>query len=216
MVKQYPVESNLSIAFCRLYTGVVSGTFEFSGGALCLDFVNTLGDRPLCRNEKLRSPSDLLRWAQEAGVLPQDGPREFSEPFLHQAIEMRERLFRVFSGLSEGHAPAPQDLAALNADLGAALGRLRLEPGPGRFAWTWDPAVGGPERVLGAVVRSAAELLASEEAAQVKVCGSDRCSWLFVDRSRTHRRRWCEMKSCGNRAKARRHYQRRKAGREAT
>jgi predicted RNA-binding Zn ribbon-like protein len=67
------------------------------------------------------------------------------------------------------------------------------------------------ERPLWPILRSAADLLTSPEVHAVKECGSDRCSWLFVDRSRTHRRRWCDMKSCGNRAKARRHYQKTRA-----
>jgi predicted RNA-binding Zn ribbon-like protein len=64
--------------------------------------------------------------------------------------------------------------------------------------------------MLWPVLQSAAELLTSDEIHQVRECNSDRCTWLFVDRSRTHRRRWCDMKTCGNRAKARRHYQRTK------
>ena len=69
--------------------------------------------------------------------------------------------------------------------------------------WPWLQ-----EAMLWPVLRSAAELLTSEEAARVRQCASETCSWLFVDRSRTHRRRWCDMKTCGNRDKARRYYQR--------
>ena len=182
-------------------------SFEFSGGALCLDFVNTLGDRPIGRSEKLKAPGDLERWAREAGLLAGHAP-PLSPRFLERAIELRERLYRIFAGIS-ARAPAPrEDLEALNRELAAALGHLRLESAaPGEFAWAFR-AHDGPERILWPVVRSAAELLTSSEAAEVKVCASDTCSWLFVDRSRTRRRRWCDMKSCGNRAKARRHYRR--------
>ena len=61
------------------------------------------------------------------------------------------------------------------------------------------------------VARSAAELLTSPRATRVHECESDTCTWLFVDRSHARRRRWCDMSSCGNRAKARRHYARTKA-----
>jgi predicted RNA-binding Zn ribbon-like protein len=60
------------------------------------------------------------------------------------------------------------------------------------------------------VARAAADLLVSPERALVRECASGTCSWLFVDRSRTHQRRWCSMKTCGNRAKARRFYTRRR------
>ncbi|MGH7448040.1 MAG: CGNR zinc finger domain-containing protein, partial [Longimicrobiales bacterium] len=45
---------------------------------------------------------------------------------------------------------------------------------------------------------------------RVKLCGNDACAWLFIDVSRNRSRRWCDMKDCGNRAKARRHYARQK------
>src|SRR6266851_4063029 len=64
-------------------------------------------------------------------------------------------------------------------------------------------------------LRAAVELLAGDHAAPVKLCGmweASGCSWLFVDESRNGSRRWCSMKDCGNRAKARRHYQRVKKG----
>ena len=85
----------------------------------------------------------------------------------------------------------------------------RFEEGGACFSWTWDCNEEALDGVLWPVVRSAAELLTSEEAKLVRECASDTCTWLFVDRSRTHRRKWCDMAVCGNRAKARRHYQRR-------
>ncbi len=65
------------------------------------------------------------------------------------------------------------------------------------------------DTVLWSVARSSAELLISEDLMRVKECPeNDGCGWLFVDTSRNHKRRWCDMEGCGNRAKARRHYER--------
>lgn len=69
--------------------------------------------------------------------------------------------------------------------------------------------------MLWPVARSAAELLTSPDAQRVRECALRSCSWLFVDRSRNRRRRWCDMKTCGNRAKARRHYRRKQKSRAA-
>jgi predicted RNA-binding Zn ribbon-like protein len=71
--------------------------------------------------------------------------------------------------------------------------------------------------MLWPVARSAADLLTSaEELARVGQCADDRgCGWLFFDTSRNHSRRWCAMKDCGNRAKARRHYRRQRKARQA-
>jgi predicted RNA-binding Zn ribbon-like protein len=61
------------------------------------------------------------------------------------------------------------------------------------------------------VTWAAAELLSSPESALLKVCAGEDCGWVFLDRSRNQARRWCDMKTCGNTEKARRHYRRVKA-----
>ena len=63
------------------------------------------------------------------------------------------------------------------------------------------------------IARSAAELLVSSDRALVKEGASDDCLWLFLDGTKNHKRRWCEMKTCGNRAKVRKHRRRSAAGR---
>ena len=76
--------------------------------------------------------------------------------------------------------------------------------------WGGAGSVDALERVLWPVVRSAADLLTSPERGRVRRCGGANCDWLFMDNSRNHSRRWCDMGSCGNRAKARRYYARHK------
>ena len=71
----------------------------------------------------------------------------------------------------------------------------------------------GFDRILWPVARSAGELLISDKLDRVRQCADDRgCGYLFVDTSRNRSRRWCSMESCGNRAKAHRHYQRQQKG----
>ncbi len=194
--------------------------FEFSGGALCLDFANTVADRPRYDKEDLGDFTDLLRWAAEAGTLDEEKrhrlareakrrPRPARQAFRH-AVTLRESLYRVFSELAGGGRPDDDDLEELNRFLAVALRHLHVEPVGNGFGWAWSPSGTRFDHLLWPVARSAAELLTSQEADRVRECASDRCSWLFVDRSRTHRRRWCDMKVCGNRAKARRHYLRKK------
>jgi predicted RNA-binding Zn ribbon-like protein len=97
-----------------------------------------------------------------------------------------------------------------------AMRQSELRYSGGEFSWHW----GGPEqaldRPLWPIVRSAAELLSSDERTLLRECAAETCSWLFLDRSRSRRRRWCDMATCGNRAKARRHYQRKKARASST
>ena len=63
-----------------------------------------------------------------------------------------------------------------------------------------------PRLAATARIESAAELLVSEKINSVKSCGG--CGWLFLDTTKSGRRRWCDMRICGNRAKSRRHYAR--------
>ena len=194
--------------------------FEFSGGTLCLDFANTVGDRPRCANDQLSNYDDLLEWADQAGILDDEertalarraaGHEDAARRTFHHAIELREAIYRTFSALAAGERPGPGEIAALNAALLEALPHLRLEPGETDYGWVWCGTDSSLDSPLWPVVRSAAELLTSKDTALVRECASETCSWVFLDRSRTHRRRWCDMKTCGNRAKARRHYERAK------
>jgi len=189
-------------------------------GALCLDFANTAewhaSNDP---QERLTGYAELLAWAKRRGVLGQKDVRALSleaarRPqeavrVVRRAVELREAIYQVFSSLAHAK-PAPHAaLDLLNAGLAESLGQARLRAGPAGFTWGWAESPGALDRLLWPVTRSAAELLTSELASRVGQCQDDRgCGWLFIDTSRNHTRRWCAMGDCGNRAKARRHYQR--------
>jgi len=199
--------------------------FEFVGGEPCLDFTNTAsGDRRVEITEHLHGYADLVAWARQGELLsPAQGRslvlRAQREPAaaaaaLAAAIELREALFETFLALAEGRRPSPQPLEVLNRALADALAHRRVVQSGRGFSLGWDDS-DDLRRMLWPVALSAAELLAGEHGAPVKLCGmfeTTGCSWLFVDESRNGSRRWCSMKDCGNRAKARRHYQRVKKG----
>ncbi len=209
-------------------------SFELSGGALCLDFANTWSDRDRPEKDRLTGYASLLDFALQAGILEAGEARELAEeagtdPPAARAVwraarSLRESLYRLFSSQAAGREAAESDLAALNLALGDALRHSRIErratpsgksEGDGlRYAWGWAPAPGRSLAApLRAIARSAAELLTSEELQRVRECAGEHCTWLFLDRSRSRSRRWCSMDSCGNRAKARRHYRRARAKR---
>ena len=204
-------------------TGTRAATLDLVGGRLCLDFANTVGahdtDHP---REHLTSYADLVAWSQHAGVLTtaqaqpllragEDRPTA-AAAVLARAIALREAIYRVFSAVAAGRAVEDADLGTLNGALAEALARSRIVATADGFAWGWTPSPDALDQMLWPVARSAAELLTEGELARVRECGGDGCGWLFLDLSRNHSRRWCDMQDCGNRAKARRHYQRRRAG----
>jgi predicted RNA-binding Zn ribbon-like protein len=125
---------------------------------------------------------------------------------LEAAITLREAIHRSFGATASGGAPAAADLAALNAALAAAPARQRIRMGG------WD--VGSPDpsaaALLAPVLWSAADLLVGGQLDRVRRCANPECGWLFLDNSKSGNRRWCSMTACGNRAKAHRHYMRRR------
>jgi predicted RNA-binding Zn ribbon-like protein len=196
--------------------------FQWVGGNLALDFTNTVSWRPDgLRNERLVSYEALVEWARGAGIVKDPRPllgRARRSPgaaarALEQALTLRSLLHDVLSAPAHGRRPDPGRWRAFNAALTDALGHLQVEPARTGFVWAWTGDEADLERPLRPVVRAAAELLTSDERALLKDCANDHCGWLFVDRSRRGNRRWCEMRECGNRAKARRYYRRAKAAR---
>lgn len=191
--------------------------FDLSGGSLCLDFVNTVSDRLEEPQEHLNSYADLLEFTRQAGVMPPPEVEELAaEAERHpkratdvtsQAVRTREVLYRIFRAISAGGTPSDRDLEALNGVLVQGLARARLIREGDAYRWSWAGECTCLERPLWQVAHSAADLLASGQLDRVRLCGSDSCEWLFLDESRNRSRRWCDMATCGNREKARRHYE---------
>jgi predicted RNA-binding Zn ribbon-like protein len=107
--------------------------------------------------------------------------------------------------------PDAGDLDLLADEAGRAAAERRLVAGREAYVFAW-PESDRLEQLIWPVALSAAELLTSEERPRVKECAADDCNWLFLDMSRNRSRRWCDMKVCGNRAKARRFSERHKTG----
>ncbi len=200
---------------------------DFAGGQACLDFVNTWTTRGRTETEKLRRYEDLIAFARQAGYLSAPAAASLSRrarrrpaaaaTALARIVEVREALYRLLVALGADRQADAADLERLNAVLPRALGSLRLAVEPCGWKWEWAASEAGWEAPLGPVLCSAVELLTAGDAARVRECASERCTWLFLDRSRNGSRRWCDMKTCGNRAKARRHYRRhRPPGRSAS
>ncbi len=197
---------------------------ERIGGRLCLDLTNTVGGSRENPSEWLVDYPALVRWSVRAGALDAadadalleaagDRPEEASEA-LRATRELRESLFRVFDALAGKRAVPPEDVARLNAHLGPALARLQVAPSGDGFAWRdAGPDELALDAMLGPIARDAAELLVAGDPERIKECGGKDCTWLFVDASKNRSRRWCDMRDCGNRAKARRHYRRQKRAR---
>lgn len=186
-------------------------TFDLDAGADCLAFVNTLdnrGDEQL--TELLTEYADLTAFAVQTETLDASEARQLivlaetrpddAATVLSAAIALRETLYRIFSALAAERMPDTGDLQILNDELRATLGNVELVRSADVIEWGW---VAQPDlrRPLWPIVRSAADLLTSGEGGRVRECAAHDCAWLFFDESRNRSRRWCNMQTCGNRAK---------------
>jgi predicted RNA-binding Zn ribbon-like protein len=195
--------------------------FELIAGALCLDFINTLDDRYSKQpKELLQSYPDLARFGEDAGILSDlqvdrlfarsvQFPEEAQSSLMH-AIRLREAMYEVFWARLQKKPVPEMALMVLNGYVQAAAQHMKIVLVHGRFEWQFDSSTSDFDAPLWPIARSAAELLASDQLRFVRACASKTCEWLFLDESKNHRRRWCDMTKCGNRAKVRRFYTRKK------
>jgi predicted RNA-binding Zn ribbon-like protein len=188
---------------------------------LCLDFVNTLGWRVSTKTESLNDFSDFLEWCGANRAWPTgafDELRKWAAKYpaeaaavYQDAIRIREALYRILFAITSNETPAPADLRVLNAALEDAPARASLIASGDSFGWRVAIPPPSAASMLAPVVWSAGDLLVAANRGRVRHCANERCLWLFIDDSKNGSRRWCSMQSCGNRAKAQRHYQRRKS-----
>jgi predicted RNA-binding Zn ribbon-like protein len=192
--------------------------FDFVNNRLCLDFSNTLHDRATkTPRDHFNTYADLVGWSKEANILlaeetqplleeAQRHPEEAALVF-RDAIVLREAIYRIFAALVRENSPEGADLQILNMAYAEAMGKACIVQKGSNFTWDWKGKETALDRMLWDIVRSAAELLVSQKLPLVRECASEDCGWLFLDSSKNHSRRWCDMKGCGNRAKVGRHYE---------
>jgi predicted RNA-binding Zn ribbon-like protein len=199
---------------------VSTADFDYESGDLCLDFANTLewhaSGHPV---EHMEDYFAMLTWGEGAGIIkPEKAARlrhlatankgEAAQAY-GLAITLREVIYRIFSHHYHQEEIELDELQVLNAILSRSLPYLQVVSSTAGFDWEWAGASDDFSQIIWPVARSAAELLTSDQLNRVRVCEDDRgCGYLFIDSTRNHSRRWCSMESCGNRAKARRHYAR--------
>jgi len=195
--------------------------FEYTGGNPALDFVNTIDSRGSeLRRDLLTDYARMVQWAEGAKLigsktgdrlrhLAGDAPAQ-AQSALRRAIQLREAIYEVFLAVVEERGIPSAALACLNEAVQKASEHAQITHASKHFAWEWIQPEENLDSILWAVSRAASELLTSDDLAYVGTCASEPCGWLFLDQTKNHRRRWCEMKTCGNRDKARRYYRRQK------
>jgi predicted RNA-binding Zn ribbon-like protein len=193
----------------------VSGSpFELIGGHPALDLVNTLDwrFRDGGPEELLASYGDLLRFAAQAEILTAKQTRQILRTATDRAAadalvscrEIREAAADIFYAAVDDRTPAASHIKIIERSFEEARQHQRLAWSGSRMVWEWPGAECGPDLPVWMLAVSTARLLLSDQMRLVRACEKADCRWLFLDTSKNHSRRWCDMKICGNRIKARR------------
>jgi predicted RNA-binding Zn ribbon-like protein len=187
------------------------------GGHAALDFCNTWAGwddpEPKPGREWLPEYADLAVWTLHAGLLDRAAVRRHrraasratmdAEQIMDQARTLRAALYRFT--LDPHDTRAFRRLAPFVRRAAAEAELIRRDDG--RAAWVLPRSL-GIELPLLVVAQAAGQFITSEARHHVGRCPGRDCGWLFIDRR--GRRKWCDMATCGNRAKARGYLARRK------
>lgn len=181
--------------------------FVFLGNNAAIDFVNTEIVRHGELVDLLQADADFVRWVGAAGF---DLNTKVSADDLAAAKQLRSALKDLFQARMERRPARRGSLSTVNRHLSnhAAHEVLQINTTSGDFELVPDKAAAGITALLARLAHQGAELLASPQAAQLKHCSNTACVLIFLDTSRNQQRRWCSMETCGNRAKAAKHYRR--------
>jgi predicted RNA-binding Zn ribbon-like protein len=199
--------------------------FKLIAGHPSLEFVNTLSGYIRVKDgkgnfsysiygNKIEDYVDLASWARKVEILDDDlvkrllraaekQPAE-AKAVLARSVKLRGALYRIFMAAIHNRPPDEKDLAGLNRELLIARKHEEIAYSGHLFSWSRKCDENSLDCILWGISRLAADLLTSDLLHKLRECVGETCGWLFLDRSRSGNRQWCDMKDCGNLAKVRR------------
>jgi predicted RNA-binding Zn ribbon-like protein len=192
-----------------------AGSLDLIADDLALNFANTESGRGFPSHQNhFRGAGNVVEWLRHAKALPVEdadwlrkrvGERaDLAADLLAQAVALREAIHDIGAALGRHAKPPEAALASLSALHARCVAKAELAPGALSCRWTWSVRASPVEAALGPIALAAVRLFTEGDFHRIRECGGHACGWLFYDRSKNNRRRWCEMEVCGNRAKQRR------------
>ncbi|TPI77283.1 ABATE domain-containing protein [Mesorhizobium sp. B2-8-9] len=171
-------------------------------GNLALDLANTISRRGTDREiDHLATAADILAWSRQTGLIDDDFalPSADHKALVKDVLALRRAVSDAGSAIAHGDEPPAAALDTIRRYAAEALRTAALAGSPVSLHFR------GANRITGAIAWSALDLLRGDELSRLKQCPPHDCRWLFIDRTKNGSRRWCEMNSCGNRAKKQSH-----------
>jgi len=187
--------------------------YQFVGGNLALDFINTVAYRldPGKVKEHLQGAEDVRRWANRAHLPDRNAinscPR-MGKAALLRVRAVREHIFAIFRAIAANEQVPVDALRRVDNALRDCRAKQCLSIQGTEVRWIWRPGAGCSDFLLYPILAAATDLLTAGSRGLVRQCADEGCGWLFLDRSNARKRRWCNMADCGNRNKAREYYRR--------
>ncbi|MFT5705955.1 MAG: putative RNA-binding Zn ribbon-like protein [Oceanospirillaceae bacterium] len=178
--------------------------FYFVANNLAIDFVNTTIQKHLAAYELINNPTEFLFWAADAGAKLQANQPAFE---MQSIYHLRQALKALFEAKIQGINFPDQALVTLNQHLiDAPVQQKLLQVGQEVSLQPVNSEL-TISKFLGEIAHQAAKILISAHKQPIKSCASEKCILMFLDTSRSKKRRWCSMDLCGNRSKAAAFYQ---------
>ncbi|HEV2288782.1 MAG TPA: CGNR zinc finger domain-containing protein [Candidatus Acidoferrales bacterium] len=194
--------------------------FQLVAGDVALDFVNTLDNRyaPDRLTDLLANYEAFLKFAVQTGMIAERRARKLLQKtdagergrILERVIELREAMYFLFRSIAVRQSPKRECLETFNRFLAGTCVPEAIVWGKRQFTRQHGKSDETSNELLWPIIDAAANLLTSQDRNRIRECSDEKCRWLFVDRSKNHSRRWCDMRVCGNRAKVRRFHARRR------
>jgi len=190
--------------------------FVFVGGRLWLDFVNTDDARLGVRLDTIGAFDKYVDWLEAATLIDAARASALRRRSLDQpsgataALVEARRIRAALRALLErgrgeaGRVAREAAVAEINRVLGRAVGTRRVDAVEDRYVRTFVPVGDVFGGLVIPIVESAVDSLVRGEFDRIRTCADRRCPRHFADDTKSHTRRWCDMRTCGNRAKAQR------------
>ena len=193
--------------------------FVFIGSQRALDFVNTEVAAEGGLRDLLADLADLVSWLEQAGAIDRTTARTALEKWegrragralLEEARTLRAALRRLADAATTGRRVPRSTLDAINGVLRRGAGVTEVVVGDDGFVARRGLRLDRPVDLLVPIAEAAADLLCQADLRRIRRCAHPACVLYFLDQTKNGTRRWCDMRTCGNRANAAAYYRRRR------
>lgn len=179
---------------------------SLDGGLLCLDFINTVSDytedEPI---NYITNEQEWLTWLKRVKLIEEDFCELEANSFnIAQILSVRDTLYKLFASYVRQKIIQKKILSLFNKDLKWMNKHLKFISQENEITEILDYNRFSANNYLLPIIKSAKDILTSKQLKNINECPN--CGWIFLDKTKSSTRRWCNMKACGNKIKTQKYY----------